>query len=471
MAHVLTQASPTLLENARRYQEDFSVYTELRLQNNYTSRLVMRKGTLLDNNSSKTGGVSARCHDGAYYGFSSIPSFKNDDIRKVIRQATDNAGLLRKKRGSSLNEDNSPVGQGVYDYRSKREKWSSRRKIDFLEQLNTYIEKNMSALVNWDLSLSSLSMEKALITSTGADTYSFIPRANLSANFSINSDNGMVDLYDVFGGFGEIEDLFENPEDYFPLLDKLYDDIRQKQNGIYTEAGYKDVVLDSELAGILAHEAIGHTVEADMVILSGGSIAADYLNEQVASELVTLIDGPERGFDGKANLAIHVDDEGTLCQETVIIDRGILKSYLHNKETARRCGLPSTGNARAYAFSDEPLVRMRNTSIKPGDSKLKDMIGEIEDGYYFIKPKSGQADATSEFMFGVTQGYEIKNGQIGRALRDTTVSGIAFDMLKTITHVSNDMTWGCGGMCGKKQWIPVGMGGPAIKCKINVGGR
>jgi TldD protein len=74
-------------------------------------------------------------------------------------------------------------------------------------------------------------------------------------------------------------------------------------------------------------------------------------------------------------------------------------------------------------------------------------------------------------MFGIVQGYEIKHGKLGKALRDTTISGVAIDMLKTVTMVSGDMVWNCGGMCGKKQPIPVGFGGPAIKCQVNIGGR
>ncbi len=130
-----------------------------------------------------------------------------------------------------------------------------------------------------------------------------------------------------------------------------------------------------------------------------------------------------------------------------------------------------TGNARAFAFSDEPLVRMRNTAILPGTSHLADMIASVESGYYLMEEGGGQADATSEFMFAVTLGYEIRKGKLGRALRDTTVSGVAFDMLKTVSMVSRDMHWSCSGFCGKKQPIPVGMGGPAIKCRIHMGGR
>jgi len=99
------------------------------------------------------------------------------------------------------------------------------------------------------------------------------------------------------------------------------------------------------------------------------------------------------------------------------------------------------------------------------------MIASIEDGYYLVTSSNGQADATSEFMFGVALGYEVKNGQIGKAIKETSISGVAFDLLKTVTMISDDMKWTAAGMCGKKQMIPVGMGGPAIKCKVNIGGK
>jgi TldD protein len=166
-----------------------------------------------------------------------------------------------------------------------------------------------------------------------------------------------------------------------------------------------------------------------------------------------------------------VDDEGTAAEDVMLIEKGILTGYMHNKHSARHFNAKPTGNARAFTYRDEPLIRMRNTAILPGTSKLEDMIASIEDGYYLIQPSNGQADTTSEFMFGIVLGYEIKNGKLGRAIKDTTISGVAFDVLQNVTMVSDDMTWSCAGMCGKKQLIPVGMGGPAVKTKINIGGR
>ena len=99
------------------------------------------------------------------------------------------------------------------------------------------------------------------------------------------------------------------------------------------------------------------------------------------------------------------------------------------------------------------------------------MIASIDDGYYLISSGNGQADLTGEFMFGVTCGYEIKNGKLGKGLLDTTVSGVAFDMLKTVDMVSDTVKWESSGFCGKKQRIPVGLGGPELRCKIMIGGR
>ena len=144
---------------------------------------------------------------------------------------------------------------------------------------------------------------------------------------------------------------------------------------------------------------------------------------------------------------------------------------MYNRETARHFETTPMGNARAFAFSDEPLIRMRNTAILPGTSKLDDMIASIDDGYYIVKTGNGQADTTGEFTFSVELGYEIKKGKLGNAIRETNISGVAFEMLKTVDMVSDDMSWECSGFCGKKQAMTAGMGGPAIRCDLNIGGR
>jgi len=230
------------------------------------------------------------------------------------------------------------------------------------------------------------------------------------------------------------------------------------------------VILGGILSGMLAHEAVGHTVEADLVL--GGSVAGYNLNKRVASELVSLVDYAQTTFGKSVPLPIYADDEGTKAEDApLIIENGILRGYMNNRESAEHFGMTPAGNARAYLFSDEPLIRMRNTCILPGTSKLEEMIASVEDGYYFLDTNNGQADTTGEFMFGVTGGYEIKNGKLGRPILDTTISGVAFEMLKTVDMVSDEVVWASSGMCGKKQPMPVGMGGPALRCKVMVGGK
>ncbi len=156
----------------------------------------------------------------------------------------------------------------------------------------------------------------------------------------------------------------------------------------------------------------------------------------------------------------------------VVIDRGVLRSYLHDRETAALFDVPPTGNARAWLFDDEPLIRMRNTYIEPGASSLEEIISSVKDGFLLRGAGSGQADANAEFMFGVQEAYEIRNGKVGRLLRGATISGDAFEVLKGIDMLSSGFEWGLGsGACGKGQHAKVDGGGPYVRCRVMVGGR
>jgi TldD protein len=346
---------------------------------------------------------------------------------------------------------------------------TQKQLVEFVREIDDHIVKTYPNLASRVVNLSCLDMEKTLFTSDGSYSHSMIPRSFIRVAMTIEKDGKPVELTSVYGGLGQFEDALESPSQTFEGIQSQYEHLVKKSEGVFADAGIKTCVLDAELAGILAHEAIGHTTEADLVI--GGSVAGPLLNHEAASPLVTLIDFANTALGKTCPVPVYVDDEGTKAEDAIIIEEGILKGYMHNKESAMRFGVSPTGNARAYTFSDEPLIRMRNTAILPGTSKVADMIASVDDGYYLIKPSNGQADSTSEFMFGVTLGYEIKNGKLGRAIKDTTISGVAFDLLKSVTMISDDMKWTCAGMCGKKQAIPVGMGGPAIKCKVNIGGR
>jgi TldD protein len=452
-----------------QYATLFTEQTELRMQENRTTSISVVDGTVMGNSQNAQSGVSARVWRAGAWGFSSSPELGPDAVRSVIRAATENARFLdtRLRRGAAP----LPASPGTYeaDFATRKPRMSQREMIEFLREIDATIARSCPGLTSRTVRLAGLDMEKCLATSEGTRAYSMVPRSIIYVSLTTEAEGTPVELYEAFGGRGQFEDVFDSPASLEPQIVELHAHLRKKADGVHAEAGIRDCVLDSRLAGVLAHEAVGHTTEADLVL--GGSVAGDRLGAEVASPLVTMVDFAHTALGATCPVPVAIDDEGTTATDAVLIERGILKGFMHNRESAAHFSAAPTGNARASAFSDEPLVRMRNTAILPGTSTLDEMIGSIEDGYYLMRFNNGQADSTSEFMFGIVQGYEIRKGRIGRGIRDTTISGVAFDMLKTVSRISRDMSWSCSGTCGKKQGIPVGMGGPAIACKVAIGGR
>lgn len=458
-----------ITQDIKKYASLFSEYTELRFQKNRSLGIGFLKGDNIRNVKSDTSGVSARVYRHGSWGFASSPDLTDRSAKIVINAATDNAHFLDNKQSRNKPELPQTVVSAKHDYSTTKTRLNQKQLIAFVQQIDEYLASKYPALISRYVGLNCLDMEKCLLTSDGSYSYSMHPRSLISVSMTMEQDGKPVELFDVMGNLGQFEDVFTAPEALYPQIDNLYEHLRCKSEGVYAEGGIKECILDAKLGGILAHEAIGHTTEADFVL--SGSIAGKYMDKQVASPLISLVDYANRAFGETCPIPLYVDDEGTEAKDVVIIEDGILKSYMHNKESAMHFGVAPTGNARAYQFSDEPLIRMRNTAILPGTSKLDDMIASIADGYYLIQTNNGQADMTSEFMFGVVLGYEIKNGKLGRAIHDTTISGVAFDVLQTVSMVSDEMSWSVSGTCGKKQPMPVGMGGPALKCKVNMGGR
>ncbi|MFA6103781.1 MAG: TldD/PmbA family protein [Victivallaceae bacterium] len=454
----------------KQYQKYFSGYTELRLQENRSYNTGLLNGDCVNNSKSTSGGIFSRSFKNGAWGAASGPLTGGEPVEKIIANAISNAGYLgsRVPRKSELVMPDRNL-ELVKDFSGTEKRYSEKEKMAFLKEIDNYIASKYPQLKSRRVFLEHLEMQKHLLTSTGSSAWQLIPRTYIKIVMALEKAHEPVELGEPFGGLGQMEELFDEPSRLFGGIDRLYDNLAKKADAGFASAGVKEVILDADLAGILAHEAIGHTTEADIVM--SGSAAGDYLNRQVASPLVTLIDYANTAFGKICPQPVYIDDEGVEAKDAVIIENGILKGFMHNRESAAHFGHEVTGNARAFAFNDEPLIRMRNTCIVPGKDKLADMIASIEDGYYLVKCNNGQADSTSEFMFGVSLGFEIRNGRLGRAIKDTTISGVAFELLKTVSMVSDDLKWLSSGMCGKKQLIPVGMGGPAIKCKVNIGGK
>lgn len=444
-------------------------HTELRAQLSRTRGVTLISGNLTSNTRNDISGVSARVYENGTYGFSSMAECSSEAAASVLKAATENASFMDihvgrgKKLFPPIKAQRVEYGLGINDPEQKHY-------IDFAREVDDYIASKYKNLKSRTIAAREDSMEKLMAVSDGVDAHTCLSRSYLYVFLDAETPAGLpVELFKAFGGEHTFDVNFTDPKALYPEIDKIYEMLMQKREGIYASAGEKTVILGGMMTGMLAHEAVGHTVEADLVL--GGSVAAHNLGKRVASELVSITDFAHTAFGVPAPLPVYIDDEGTPASDVRIIENGILVRYMNNRETAFHFGMEPQGNARAWLFSDEPLIRMRNTAILPGRDKLADMIGSVEDGYYLIDSGNGQADTTGEFMFGVTMGYEIKNGKLGRALLDTTISGVAFDMLKTVDMVSDEVVWSSSGFCGKKQPMPVGLGGPALRCKVMIGGR
>lgn len=444
-------------------------YSELRLQENRNTIVGLVNGNLVTNESKAAGGASARVFRGGAWGFASAPGGDAATVKKVLAAAAKNADFLdsRLKRGLPPLPAHSAAGS--HDHGTKKKRLSQKELVDFARDLDGYIAGKYPGLKGRRVRVNNLDMEKAFLNAFGSSCYSLTPRSVLVV-FMISEKGGeTVDHYDNISSLGHFEDVFGRPADLYPWIDSVYEALMRKVSGVYPEAGRRECILDAGLAGILAHEAVGHTTEADLVM--GGSVAGQLLGEQVASPIVNLTDFAHTALGRTCHIPVYADDEGSEAKDAVVIKDGVLRGYMHNRESAAHFGAEPTGNARASEFSDEPIIRMRNTAILPGKDKVADMVASVKDGYYLAGWTNGQADSTSEFTFGVQGGWEIKNGKFARPLRGATVSGVAFEMLKTVTMLSDEMSWSVLGMCGKKQSIPANMGGPAVKCEINIGGR
>ena len=443
--------------------------TVLRGHENRSRRVAILKGNLTANARSESRGISARVGKDGLYGFASIGEYTPEAAEKVLASARGNAFFL-DGHAEKKTVMPSAFGSGIVPLNRPIVDTEQKKIIEACRALDAYLEKTYPDLASRTVIYTEDSQDRIVYASDACSGHVTSPRCYIYVFLSAVTKEGVpVELFKALGGAGSFDDHFTDLTKYFPDIEALYKKLKDKTEGVYAEAGYKQVVLGGMMGGMLAHEAVGHTVEADLVL--GGSVAGPNLHKRVASDLVNLTDFAHTYNGGLAPLPVFLDDEGIRATDAPLIENGILTGYMNNRETAQHFGVSPAGNARAWTFADEPLIRMRNTCILPGKNTVEELIASVDDGYYLIDSGNGQADLTGEFMFGVTCGYEIRHGKLGRALLDTTVSGVAFDMLKTVDMVSDTVEWSSSGFCGKKQMIPVGMGGPCMRCRIMIGGR
>ena len=406
------------------------------------------------------------------WGFTSTSNISTDSLQNSLNKAISIAKLLsgnKKKKIEGLAEVNQ-MARGL-----KQTKVIGNLENIDIEQKIKVTKDTERAARNYSEKIKSASCiyreildHKIIVNTDGAEVQLYDSKPEFVVTTIAAEGNETATISEGIGVTGGWNDLFakHDPLDYATLAsDKAVNLL--EANHLSGES--TTIILDPGMVGLIAHEAIGHMVEADFVL--SGSVAKDKLGQQVASELVTLTDSGESKTSPNGAGTIAVDDEGVGVEPVVIIENGYLKSFLHNRESAFVFDTRPAGNARAYEYDDDPLIRMRNTFLEPKRDTIDDMLRETKHGYLLKGARNGQADANGEFMFAFQEAYLIEKGEIKELLKGASVSGGAFRVLRSVDMVGKDFAYDMGtGYCGKIQPMKVDGGGPHIRCTATVGG-
>ncbi len=445
-------------------------YGELRYHRRLASSIIVRKGELETAQTSRYEGVGVRVLRNGRWGFSSTNHADGSAISRAVGQAlAASAAVERPKREVRLAD--AKLASGVFSTTPVRSlnDMPLQDRVDLVRRIESLIRSQSHLIESAVCRLDEILDYKAIVTTDGATVELWDSKPQFYATAVAASHGERERAIEAVGVTGGLDELFgkRSPEEMAERAAKRAVDSLAAP---HPEGATTTVILGPELVGLIAHEAVGHTVEADLV--QAGAITRDKMGKRVASELVTLGDSGPSYLAPYAGGTVLVDDEGIPCGNTVLIKDGRLVSYLHNRQTAAEFGVEPTGNARAWEYSVEPLIRMRNTYVAPGESSLEKMISEVQEGYLLGAALGGQADSTAEFMFGVQEARRIRNGKLGQLVRGVTVAGQGFDVLMSVDAVSTDFAWDLGsGHCGKGQPAKVDGGGPYIRCRATVGGR
>ena len=419
-------------------------YAELRIEKS-TNSVISIKDQEVKHNTGFAEGVCVRVLEDGSWGFAS--SNKLVEIGKLLEKAQK---LARLSRGSIKLAD--PKSE-------KSSKIDKSNIVDNEHQIRTLVKANKTmmgnGIVSTTFSSTDSTIKKEFYNSHGTEIiqqseYTYTSCTAIAKSGS-NIQRGSERTWSR-NGFGNID------------ADKIAREAREKAIRLLrAEAAPKgryQVVLDPEMTGVLSHEAIGHACEADAVV-DKESILANRLGNMITNELVTIIDDPTAKDFG----SYWYDDEGVKAKPAMLIENGVLKTYLNSMETAEELKIELNGHARADGYSEVPIVRMGNTYLKQGKSSLVDVF-DLREGVYLKGMRGGSVDIFSGgFMFKAVEAYEIKNGEKGKILKDVTISGNILQTMLDVEAVGKDFGTSPG-ICGKMgQEAPVSDGGPHIRIK------
>jgi len=439
-------------------------HAEIRHHRRETLTISIKDGKIDALNNGVVEGACVRALVKGSWGFSSTTSLLETDIVKILKDATALAKASRrqKKRLAKMVEVKPAVDKYVTPMKRDPRKAEKEQLVRLVLDTDKVVRNFSKTIVSDTVTFNVVDDDLTFVSSEGARITQRLVRCFGSVMATAREKGNVTSAYESIGAQSGLEVLDKTP---LELAGRVAAERADKLvSAPVAPGGMFPVVLENRIVGLLAHEAVGHCAEADLV--HGGSFLAGKVGKKVASPLVTLVDNGrfQEGFG-----TMKYDDEGVPTEKTVLIDKGVVKEFMHSRETAHEFKVKPTGNARAWNFEYDPIIRMRNTYIEAGDQSIEELAEGIKDGYFLKGGLGGQADFTGEFMFGTQEAVHIKKGELQESLRGVTISGNAFEVLKQVDALGKDFIMQTG-MCGKEQVNYVGIGGPSLTTKVLMGG-
>ena len=380
--------------------------------------------------------------------------------------------LLKNKKKNIKNMDSNNhlrKNEKLYEPQNPINDFKLDEKIKILEKINNYARKLDPAVKEVSVSLNGNYQNVEVFKKAGVSLFDSRPLVRLNVNISVEKKGKIETGSFGMGGRYSYNKLLID-KNWITSINKAYNQALTKLLAEATPAGEQTVILGPGWPGILLHEAVGHGLEGDF---NRKKTSAFYnlVNQSVASDQITVVDD---GTILNRRGSLTIDDEGTPSQNTVLIEKGILKNFMQDRLNARLMNQNLTGNGRRQSYAHIPMPRMTNTYMLKGKYEHEELIKSTKKGIYATQFSGGQVDITSgKFVFSASEAFAIENGKVTKPLKGATLIGNGPDILKQVTMVGNNLELDNGiGTCGKDgQMVPVGVGQPSLKInKLTVGG-
>ena len=427
---------------------------------------VLEDGIVKEGNYNIEQGVGVRAVSGEKTGF----SYSDEIILPALHQAANAAKTIaRAGQQNQVQAWKKHSSHQLYLPIDPLDSLTTDEKIDLLRQVDAEARKQDPRIKQVIASL--VGVHEVVLVASSDGTLNADVRPLVRMNVTVIAEEGDDREQASSGGGGRVGYEYFTQEDR--ALGFAREAVRQalvNLKAVAAPAGTMPVVLGPGWPGVLLHEAIGHGLEGDFN-RKGSSAFSGRIGERVASPLCTIVDD---GTLDRRRGSLNMDDEGTRTQQTMLIEKGILKGYMQDKMNAELMGVESTGNGRRESYAHLPMPRMTNTYMLAGEHDPQEIIESVDKGVYAVNFGGGQVDITSgKFVFSASEAYLIENGKVTQPIKGATLIGNGPDVLTRVSMVGNDLKLDTGvGVCGKEgQSVPVGVGQPTLKIdSLTVGG-